>query len=150
MSLSPRLLWLLLLPALALIWWLAAQHDSRQTLRLPPDPGCDVAAKPCRLPLPEGGFVSLALSPSPPQLMKPMTVTVSLDANADRVWLDLVGLNMDMGPNRGELRRAANGLWQGAMIIPICGSARMDWEARVMVVTEGRTLEAPFTFVTRP
>jgi hypothetical protein len=147
-----RLLWLLWLLPLVLLaaWWFAYRGQTTTDVRLAPNPACDVAAEVCSLTLPEGDSLSLSLSPRPPVLMKPIRVQVIMSGRAERVWLDLVGMNMDMGPNRRELKPSAAGQWQGEVIIPICSSAQMQWEARVMVVRDGRTIAAPFPFTTRP
>ena len=145
-----RFAWLFLPLALALAWWLAAHWQTPAEVRLPPDPSCDIASGPCVLRLPGGDVLRLRLTPSPPPLMKPIAVEVTISGPAERVWLDLVGMNMDMGPNRRELTRSPGGQWQGEVIIPVCSSAEMRWEARVMVVRDGRTTAAPFPFVTRP
>ena len=89
------------------------------------------------------------LSPLPPRVMQPMQVTVSLDGPATAVWVDFVGLNMDMGFNRAELTADRQGLWQGQVVLPICSASEMQWEARVSVAGQGR-IEARFRFTTRP
>jgi hypothetical protein len=147
---SMKRLWWLLPVLLVTAWWLAERWQISTDQRLSPDAGCDVAAEPCSLALPGGDQLRLSLSPRPPLLMKPMAVEVVLEGQASRIWIDLVGLNMDMGPNRQELVRSGPGLWQGEVIIPICSAAEMQWEARVMVVRDGRTIVAPFPFTTRP
>lgn len=145
-----RLTWLVLPLVLVLAWWLAARWQTPAFERLEADPACDIAAGPCALGLPGGDELRLSLSPRPPPLMKPIAVEVVISGPAERVWLDLVGMNMDMGPNRRELRPGADGHWKGVVMIPICSSAEMQWEARVMVVREGRTIAAVFPFATRP
>lgn len=148
-----RLRWLfpvLLAMSLAVAWWAADRWLPAADLRLPPDPGCSVADRPCSLVLPGGDRLTLNLLPHPPVLMKPMAVEVTLAGPASKVWIDLVGLNMDMGPNRAELVNAGGGLWKGKVILPVCSAAEMQWEARVMVVREGRRIAAPFPFTTRP
>jgi hypothetical protein len=145
-----QLWWLpLLLAAMALAWWVGGRLRPPADQVLAVDPACDVGQRSCSLPLPGGGRVGLSLSPLPPRVMQPMQVTVSVDGPATAVWVDFVGLNMDMGFNRAELAADPAGLWQGEVVLPVCSAAEMHWEARVVVVGQGR-IEAPFRFSTRP
>jgi hypothetical protein len=145
-----RLWWLpLLLVAMWLAWWAGQLLHPPADHRLAVDPGCDVGRTACRLPLPQGGYVGLSLAPLPPRAMQPMQVSVELDGPAKAVWVDFVGLNMDMGVNRAELVAVRQGLWQGRVVLPICSASQMLWEARVSVA-RGQRIEAPFRFATRP
>lgn len=142
------------IPALALVmlaaWWAAGRLQAPADIRLTPDARCDIGRRACSLPLPGGGSVALGLNPLPPKVMQPLTVDVRIDVPVRAVWVDFVGINMDMGFNRAELSPVGEGLWQGQVILPICASAEMRWEARVLMQHEGRMVEAPFAFVTRP
>lgn len=149
MSMKKRLWWSLPLILLALAWWAADRLRPLADLRLPPDPQCDLASQACSLSLPGGDRLTLNMLPHPPVLMQPMAVEVVLTGPADAVWIDMIGLNMDMGPNRSELSPADEGLWKGQVILPVCSSAEMQWEARVTVLREGRRIAAPFPFTTR-
>jgi len=147
-----RRLWWLPLLALSLLlgWWLGGRLQSPlPAQRLVADPACDLGRQACSLALPGGGRVTLALAPLPPRVMQPMQLTVTLDGPARSVWVDFVGINMDMGVNRAELVPVPGGLWKGQVILPICSAAQMQWEARVSVLREGR-IEAPFGFTTHP
>ena len=142
--------WLLLLAATMLAaWWAGRWLQAPVAVRLAPDPSCDVGRAPCALALPDGGGLSLSLAPLPPRVMQPMRLRVELSGAADAVWVDFVGINMDMGLNRAELSPQGAGLWEGQVVLPICSAAEMLWEARVMVQSGGG-IEAPFRFTTRP
>lgn len=105
---------------------------------------------PCTLRLPDGAAVRLGLTPLPPRVMAPMTIDVAVDGEAQAMWVDFVGINMDMGFNRSELSAQGGGLWQGEVVLPICTADEMQWEARVSLQREGQRIEAPFRFTTRP
>lgn len=144
--------WLPLLAlALAAGWWLGSRLQAPPAaLRLPPVEDCQLQAGPCSARLPGGGQVRLALAPLPAKVMIPLTLDLALDAAASAVWVDFVGLNMDMGFNRAELAPADRGLWQGQVILPVCSAAEMRWEARVFIAGKDGLLEVPFILVTRP
>jgi hypothetical protein len=147
---SPRW-WLPLLGvALVVTWWAASRLNTPTAQRLQPDPACDLTQGPCSLPLPDGGSISLALTPRPPKVMVPLSLRVDLEGPAAAVWVDFVGLNMEMGFNRAELTAGPGGLWQGQIILPICTAAEMQWEARVYIQQDHGQIEAPFAFATRP
>jgi hypothetical protein len=140
---------LLLLATMLAAWWAGRWLQPTAAVRLSPDPACDVGTKPCTLRLPDGAALSFGLTPLPPRVMQTMTIRVELAGTAEAIWVDFVGINMEMGLNRAELSPRGRGLWQGEVMLPICSAAEMFWEARVMVQREGR-IEAPFRFVTRP
>lgn len=143
--------WLgLLAIALAVGWWLGSRPQHPAAQRLAPDPGCDLAGGICHHTLPGGGRLTLSIDPAPPKVMVPLTLTVALDGRAQAIWVDFVGLNMDMGFNRAELAPAAGGLWSGQVVLPVCTAAEMHWEAKVFVATDDGLMEVPFRFSTRP
>lgn len=145
--------WLLplLLAATLLAAWLAGRWlQPAADVRLSADPACSVGDGPCTLRLPDGAAVRLGLTPLPPRVMAPMTIDVAVDGEAQAMWVDFVGINMDMGFNRSELSAQGGGLWQGEVVLPICTADEMQWEARVSLQREGQRIEAPFRFTTRP
>jgi len=147
---SPRWLLPLLGAALIAAWWTGTRLNAPTAQRLAPDPSCDLALGPCSLPLPGGDQVSLTLAPRPPRVMIPLSLSVDVAGSATAVWVDFVGLNMEMGFNRAELAAGPGGLWQGRIILPICTAAEMQWEARVYIQQDQVRIEAPFAFATRP
>ena len=71
--------------------------------------------------------------------MRPLGLTLETEGLAvDRAWIEIRGLNMDMGLNRTQLSRHPEGQWRGETILPICSRRRMDWEAAVLDRTLGR------------
>jgi hypothetical protein len=145
--------WLLplLLVGTLLAAWLAGRWlQPAADVRLPADPACSVGDGPCTLRLPDGTALRLGLTPLPPRVMAPMTIDVAVDGQVQAMWVDFVGINMDMGLNRSELSARGAGLWHGEVVLPICSAAEMQWEARVSLQREGQRIEAPFRFTTRP
>lgn len=140
---------LLLVVLFALAWWV--QHAQRPSAeRLPVDQQCDLATAPCELRLPDGARVQIALAPLPPKALLPLTLTLRSEAEITAAWVDVVGVDMEMGVSRSELVGADKGLWQGRLVLPICSSTRMHWEARLYLQREQGLIEAPLHFSTRP
>lgn len=113
------------------------------------DPGCDLRAGPCERALPGGGRLRFAVSPRHLPLMQPLQLTVELQGLAVQgVQVDIVGLSMDMGPNRTRLQPTAGG-WSGSTVLPVCSRSVMEWQAAVWLERDGPTLAIPHRFQTR-
>ena len=115
------------------------------------DPNCNLQADACNVTFSDGTEVSLAVQPTPIPLLKPITLQSTVKgANAKRVEVDIVGVDMNMGYIRPELSSAGvSGLFEGESILPVCILNEMEWEARVMVHSDAGLLVAPFRFTTR-
>ena len=55
---------------------------------------------------------------------------------------------MDMGSARFPLRQVGDGRWQADIMLPVCVTGGMEWEATVIVETAGAVVAAPFRFRT--
>lgn len=119
---------------------------------LEPDPACDLRAGACTLALPDGGRVTLSISPRDIPPMTPLTLEARVTGSGLHPrWLEFVGVDMDMGFNRATLAPAQGGRFTGSGMIPVCVSDRMLWEARLLLNDGGQWVAAPFRFeVTRP
>lgn len=113
---------------------------------------CRLEAHACVARFADGGEVRLQITPAGIPLLKPLTLQVWLTGlpAPERVQVDFKGLNMDMGVNRSTLAPGGdNGLYVGEAILPVCASARMHWEARVLLFADDRLRAAAFRFETR-
>lgn len=74
--------------------------------------------------------------------------SVPMDA---QITVDFHMRAMDMGQTRYRLQRAADGVWHGRAMLPVCVSGRSDWVAAVSIQADGRrwTAELPFTVTRR-
>lgn len=116
---------------------------------VPHDPGCDLRAGDCRLAFPGGEKVTFRILPRTLPLIEPVQVEVALEGlQAHRVMVDFVGIGMNMGYNRPELKAQGDNRFAAQARIPVCVRNRMDWEARVMVDTADGLWVAPFRFFT--
>jgi len=122
--------------ALAAGGYFGARHwqESRELTALNEGIPCDLGEQTCVHPLPNGGKVSIAISPRPVPLMQTVRIEVALTGSDALVsHLDITGLNMDMGLNRVSLRSAADGTWEGETIIPVCSQRIMHWRAALIL-----------------
>lgn len=111
---------------------------------------CDLRQQACQADFDDETSVQFSLSPSDIPLLTPLQATVMLKGiQAEKVMIDVIGLNMDMGYNRPQLINDDEQTYIGSLILPVCTLERMEWEARIIVYTsDDEVLMAPFRFYT--
>lgn len=89
-----------------------------------------------------GQEVLLAITPWPPVAMRETGFTVTLPgyAGKDPPYVDLSMAGMEMGRNRVDLSRGADGRYHGTGVIVRCPSGRRDWEATVTAPGAGKAV----------
>jgi hypothetical protein len=106
---------------------------------------CDPGLAPCAAETPLGRVV-LELSPRPIAPMSPLQVAVDAAGPLDDVRIELMGRDMDMGPNVARLTPLAATRWRGAATIPVCTTGRMHWDAILVLRLGPRTERLVFGF----
>ena len=86
--------------------------------------------------------VLLSIKPWPPVPMREVDFTVSLPGYAGKAspYVDLSMAGMEMGRNRVDLSRGADGLYRGTGVFVRCRSGRHDWEATVTAPGAGKAV----------
>jgi hypothetical protein len=100
---------------------------------------CDIQKGPCTEQL--GGLtVTLDILPKPVMAMKDLKfqVTLSGEKKTGIPYIDLGMPGMNMGPNRVELRRVKDNLFEGQGVIVRCPSGRRTWRATVTLPQTGK------------
>lgn len=116
-------------------------------LTVHPDAGCDLQRSPCSVHLPDGGRVTLSITPRPIPMVKPLQVEVIADGVAvGQVEVDFAGVDMNMGLNRPLLQAAGNGRFRGAATLPVCVTGAMVWQVTALIETERARIAIPFRF----
>ena len=89
-----------------------------------------------------GQEVLLSITPWPPIAMREVDFTVSLPGYAGNVlpYVDLSMAGMEMGRNRVDLSRGADGRYRGTGVFVRCPSGRHDWEATVTAPGAGKAV----------
>lgn len=119
------------------------------SVEAPLDPDCDLRAGSCTSKLPGGARISLAIKPESIPVIRPLRLDVKIEGiDADKVEVDLAGVDMNMGFNRVALEREGAGMFSGVGSLSVCVRDRMEWEARVLITTGKGVLAAPFRFIT--
>ncbi len=115
----------------------------------PLNPDCDLRAGPCTVVFPQGGKVTFGIVPESIPVVKPLILNVTLEGlEAERVEVDFVGVDMEMGFNRPPLAVQGAGRYSGPGMLPVCVREVMEWEARVLLHTKSGIMAAPFRFAT--
>lgn len=117
-------------------------------ITIAPEQGCDLNRGVCTAVLPQGGKVSLSLTPRPIPMVAPLRVEVVLPAPYERVEVDFAGVDMNMGLNRPRLEALGDGRYQGEATLPVCVSGKMDWQATLLLEQGRQRVAIPFRFVT--
>jgi hypothetical protein len=100
---------------------------------------CEIQKGPCTKEL-AGLTVTLDILPKPVTAMKDLNfqVTLSGEKKTDLPYIDLGMPGMNMGPNRVELRRVKENVYEGQGIIVRCPSGRRTWKATVTLPEAGQ------------
>ena len=113
------------------------------------DPDCELRDGPCLAELPAGGSIEFSIEPHSIPLMKPLLLTINLrDIDVTAAEIDFVGIGMNMGYNRPQLKKTSSTRFEGKTTLPVCILQRMPWEARLLLETDSGTVMAPFRFYT--
>ncbi|MET0000126.1 MAG: hypothetical protein ABW125_12070 [Candidatus Thiodiazotropha lotti] len=113
------------------------------------DPDCDLRAGPCVSQLNDAVRVSFAIEPRQIPTVKPLQLQVSLEGmQAEKVQVDFVGVDMNMGFNRVTLNAAGAGEFKGDGMLPVCVWDAMEWEAKVLITTGQGLISMPYRFIT--
>lgn len=117
------------------------------SVRVMPDPGCDLNRGACQVSLPDGGRIELSVGPRPIPLVAPLRIELRVEGAAPRrVAADFAGVGMSMGLNRPRLTASAGGLWVGETSLPVCITGQMTWEVTVLLERRGERIAVPFRF----
>ena len=89
-----------------------------------------------------GQEVLLRITPWPPRTMREVDFTVSLPGYGGKAspYVDLSMEGMEMGRNRVDLSRVADGRYSGTGVIVRCPGGRHDWEAAVTAPGAGKAV----------
>ena len=89
-----------------------------------------------------GQEVLLSITPWPPIAMREVDFTVTLPGYAGKAppYVDLSMAGMEMGRNRVDLSREADGRYRGTGLFVRCRSGRHDWEATVTAPGAGKAV----------
>lgn len=115
----------------------------------PSDPLCDLQKGACSAQVKGLGNLVFEILPREILMNKPfkMTLKVAKDIDA-KVWVDFMGLNMNMGYNRPVMKKDGPNHYVTEATLPACTVDSMTWQATVLIRLKNKTYGIPFKFIT--
>lgn len=99
----------------------------------------------------EGRSVSLKISPHPIPIARPLGIEVSMNnIEAEKVELDISGINMYMGYNRVPITATTQpGRYIGTSMLAFCTNKKMEWQITLMIhQKDGSQIQIPYRLET--
>ncbi len=146
-----NLLIFLLIGLFAVLFYLSLPFLSAEKINTlaKTEQNCDLHQKTCRAFFNQTQSVEFSITPKIIPVLKSLDLKVKLNhIQAQKVVMEIEGLNMDMGFNRVALIKQEDQSYQGKTILPSCMMEQMKWQARVLIQTKKGQLIAPFYFQT--
>lgn len=114
-----------------------------------PTKECDLHIEDCEVQVPNLGTAIIKLSPKPIHMNKSlkMQVETKFDDRVD-IWIDFLGLEMEMGFNRTKLKFIEN-KYQSEGYLPTCSEKKMTWKTTLLIKTGDITYGYEYRFVTK-
>lgn len=110
---------------------------------------CDLQREACRLRLPDGGSIELAVAGPAISPSQPFVLTGHSDRNDVRLLeLAIRGVEQDLSSAPRPFRSAGNGAFRADASLPLCTVSRMTWQLSVLLEADGRRLRWPLRFQT--
>lgn len=107
---------------------------------------CDLHQQTCTSEL-KGRSVSLKISPHPIPIARPLGIEVLLkNIDAEKIELDISGINMYMGYNRVPLTATQQpGRYIGTSMLAFCTNKKMEWQITLMIhQKDGSQIQIPY------
>jgi len=94
--------------------------------------------------------VTLNLQPKPIPIAKSFQVEVELAGlQADKLELDISGINMYMGYNRITLQHQGDGKYTGQSMLAFCTNEVMQWQLTLLAHQPNQVIQIPFQLETQ-
>jgi len=113
-----------------------------------PVAACDPGVATCYLDLPGDGRMIVEFSAHPPQALRPFIARATLEPSDEvrGVQLNLSGVDMDMGIIDHTLQKDDDGSFKGEVVLPICVTGVMRWQADFIVEYADTRVVVPLIF----
>lgn len=93
--------------------------------------------------------VSLTINPHPIPIARPLGIEVNINnLQADKIELDISGLNMYMGFNRVPLKSTKPNYWIGTSMLAFCTTEKMEWQVTLILHHQDKQTQIPFSLIT--
>lgn len=121
------------------------QSDSGKVSQWPAIQDCDLHHETCQAKMGKAS-VSLKISPHPIPIAKPLGIEVELqNLSAEKVELDISGVNMYMGYNRVTLTSTKPDHYVGTSMLAFCTNQTMQWQITLIIhQASGQQIQIPY------
>ncbi|MEA3405868.1 MAG: hypothetical protein U9R28_09050 [Pseudomonadota bacterium] len=121
------------------------QASDENTTQWPLVKNCDLHQQACESKMGEARAV-LKISPHPIPIAKPLGIELDLhNLQAEKVELDISGVNMYMGYNRVNLMSTKPGHYVGTSMLAFCTNLKMEWQITLLVhLADGKQIQIPY------
>jgi len=126
-----------------------SQSDSENSTLWPMQSHCDLHTASCTASMDDVN-VTLTINPQPIPIARPLGIEVTIEnLAAQKVELDISGINMYMGYNRVSLQETAPGYFVGTSMLAFCTNQKMEWQLTlIMLLEDGSQIQVPYNLVT--
>jgi len=125
------------------------QATDENTTQWPLIKNCDLHQQACESKMGDAKAI-LKISPHPIPIAKPLGIELELhNLQAEKVELDISGVNMYMGYNRVNLMSTKPDHYVGTSMLAFCTNQKMEWQITLMVhLTDGKQIQIPYSLET--
>lgn len=119
-------------------------------IQWPTDQACNLHTESCIAQMGDATVV-LKISPHPIPIARPLGIEVLLEnIDAEKVELDISGINMYMGYNRVSLTPTDKaGRYIGTSMLAFCTNKKMQWQITLMIAQkDGSQIQIPYRLET--
>lgn len=139
--------WFLPLMLFGLIFTLMGCEKSapKSITQWPINEQCDLNKGACTSSV-NGTEITLSVSPHPIPIARPLGIEVNMNGlTAQKIELDISGVNMYMGYNRVALTSTQSGQFVGTSMLAFCTLEKMVWQLTLMIhQPDGSQIQVPF------
>lgn len=150
-----KYLGLLFLTAILLLGFLLLRDLEQTTekksprLNLLQEVPCDLQLEICRIESEKYGSITVSITPRPFKMNDYLKINVYFEKPVIySVYMDFLGLDIDMGYSRPQLTSLDKNLFDGQTLLPMCSLQQMSWQGS-LIIDLGSALDVfRFEFVT--
>lgn len=118
-------------------------------IKLMPTKECDLQLAKCSFEVPNLGEASFSINPKPIKMNTKLALKVETKFKDDvGIWIDFLGVEMDMGLNRNPLKQSGM-IYTGEGFLPTCSQNQMHWKSTVLIKVNDLTYGYVFKFLTK-
>jgi archaellum component FlaF (FlaF/FlaG flagellin family) len=110
---------------------------------------CSLQKNACVVTIPQLGQITFEITPREIRMNTPLILRLTADSQkAAEVWVDFLGVDINMGYNRVALKKSEGNVYLGEATLPVCSTGSMTWQATILLKLNDQMFGVPFEFIT--